>query len=470
MSGLNQDGHRTSTAVLKVLYLLSVTIVVFVVPALSLTRFLQWVVIAGLLAIQVIALLFCRIGVRGIVRPPWRLKWLFVFLIAAYAFLPAENVSDVRLTWPLPGGWALTLNLTGLVHATLMCIQITTVLLASALVRLTGGGNDLLTGLHAFRLPALFVHSLDQTLELLGGARRSGGGRGGGKRSGGGGGKGGGGGAGSGGTDELNEPAVARQSHRLGFFAIVNSLVRGDVGVLVQAVQTNIEVATERTKRDGSGHLNAQMAHDVAVVTGIALCMASLKILKFLPGIPFASGHKGFLLIPLYVLASRLTYSRWGGTAAGTIMGVIGFLQGDGRFGVFEILKHVVPGILIDLADPLMRRLPQWAFTYCVLGVVAAAARTTTEFIIVLLLGARAEIFIFPVARLVPNLLAGLLSGFVTIFLLRAFATATPSPDNAPGVQASAAAPEAAEACRPGNTAASEQIDARMVSSVAEEK
>jgi len=52
-------------------------------------------------------------------------------------------------------------------------------------------------------------------------------------------------------------------------------------------------------------------------------------------GVPFASGHKGVLLIPLYILASRLTYSRWGGTAAGAIMGVIGFLQGDGAIRSF---------------------------------------------------------------------------------------------------------------------------------------
>jgi hypothetical protein len=122
------------------------------------------------------------------------------------------------------------------------------------------------------------------------------------------------------------------------------------------------------------------------------------------------------------VLAARLTYSRWGGTTAGTIMGVIGFLQGDGRFGVLEVLKHIAPGLVIDLADPLVRRLPVWALGYCLLGVVAAIARTSTELVLVFLLGARAEIYLFPAAKLVPNLLAGFLSGFVTLFVLRVFA------------------------------------------------
>jgi hypothetical protein len=238
-------------------------------------------------------------------------------------------------------------------------------------------------------------------------------------------------------------------------------LLRGDVGALVQAMQANICVATERTGGQGDRHLTGQMTHDIAIVSGIALCMASLKVLKFLPGIPFASGHKGLLLIPLYILASRLTYSRWGATAAGAIMGVVGFLQGDGRFGIFEILKHLAPGVVIDLADPVMRRLPQRALSYCFLGLIAAATRTMTEFIVVLLLGARAEVFVFPAARLAPNLLAGFLSGFVTIFILRAFAASTPS--GAKGrdfVQAARAPHVPGEPCVPPvSTAGESEVD-----------
>ncbi len=104
-------------------------------------------------------------------------------------------------------------------------------------------------------------------------------------------------------------------------------------------------------------------------------------------------------------------------------MGVIGFLQGDGRFGVLEIFKHIAPGLVIDLCEPLARRLPAWALGYCILGFAAAIARTATELLLVLLLGARAEIYLFPAAKLVPNLLAGTLSGFVTLFVLRAFSS-----------------------------------------------
>jgi hypothetical protein len=36
-------------------------------------------------------------------------------------------------------------------------------------------------------------------------------------------------------------------------------------------------------------------------------------------------------------------------------MGLIGFLQGDGRFGVLEILKHVAPGFVIDIGEPFRK-------------------------------------------------------------------------------------------------------------------
>jgi len=203
---------------------------------------------------------------------------------------------------------------------------------------------------------------------------------------------------------------------------LLRQVLRGDIGAFADFIRVNIARAESQASSDADPRVAGQFAHDVAIITGIGLCMASLKMLRILPGLPFASGHKTVLLFPLYVLAARLTQSRWGATAAGSIMGVIGFLQGDGRFGVLEMLKHVAPGLVIDVGEPLVRRWPAWALGYCVLGVFAAIARTATEFVIVFFLGARAEIYLFPAVKLVPNLIAGLLSGFVSVFVLRAVA------------------------------------------------
>src|SRR5215831_10593937 len=395
---MTETQHETHSkiAVLKVSYLLAVTVVTFAAPALSLTQPARWFVIPALLGIQVIILLACQVGLRDVAWLALRLKWLFVFLMGMYSLLPSENPSanDVVVDWHLPWlGWSLAINLSGLEKAALMCLQIVTVLLASTVVRLTGTGRDLVDGLHAFRLPPLFVHALDRTLALLEGTQDGGRGRGRGR----------------------NRPSS-------GFFALVRQVLRGDLGAFADVVRANIALAEHQAGSDADARVGGQFARDVAVVTGIALCMASLKMLRILPGLPFASGHKTILLFPLYVLAARLTQSRWGATAAGSIMGVIGFLQGDGRFGVLEILKHVAPGLVIDVGEPLVRRWPPWALGYCVLGFFAAIARTATEFAVVLLLGARAEIYLFPAVKLVPNLIAGVLSGFVSVIVLRVVA------------------------------------------------
>jgi energy-coupling factor transporter transmembrane protein EcfT len=113
----------------------------------------------GLLALQMLILLVCRVELRAIVEPAWRLKWLFALLIVSYGLLPPESpCCDTRMIWTVPGlAWMLSINLTGLQTAGLMCLQILTVLLTSTVVRATGWGRDLVDGLKAFRLPDLFV-------------------------------------------------------------------------------------------------------------------------------------------------------------------------------------------------------------------------------------------------------------------------------------------------------------------------
>src|SRR5437868_10232074 len=98
--------HNGSTtfSVLKVLYLLAITAVAFMVPAFAITQPARWFIIPALLALQVIILLACRLPRSEIVRPVWRLKLFFLFLIACYVLLPTEspNAGDPVLHWHLP--------------------------------------------------------------------------------------------------------------------------------------------------------------------------------------------------------------------------------------------------------------------------------------------------------------------------------------------------------------------------------
>src|SRR5207248_9917079 len=136
-------------------------------------------------------------------------------------------------------------------------LQILALLLASTVGMVTRGGSDLVDGLRALRLPDLFVYSLDHTLDLLGGAKKSRHGR-------------------------------AEPVGRGGALSTVKRLLRGDIGGFVEAIRTNIERAGERPGDASDRRPGPRLLHDIGIVTGIALCMASVKVRTLLPGLPFA--------------------------------------------------------------------------------------------------------------------------------------------------------------------------------------
>ena len=106
---------------------------------------------------------------------------------------------------------------------------------------------------------------------------------------------------------------------------------------------------------------------------------------------------------------------------AGGIMGFIAFLNGDSRYGIFEVLKHVVPGLVVDLVWPLVRMFRLRFSILLAVGLLAAVARTATQFAMVFCLGAdNVTLFLLPAERLIPNLIAGFLSAFVSYPILKA--------------------------------------------------
>src|SRR5262249_39565372 len=154
--------------------------------------------------------------------------------------------------------------------------------------------------------------------------------------------------------------------------------------------------------------------------------MLGIKALKLLPNIPFAPGHKLVLLTPLYVVASLKTRTRFGATLTGLVMGTVAFLLGDGRYGIFEILKHVAPGILCDLFVPLLaRRRPKTrggsALVWSIAGGIMGVGRFATIFTVTLTVQAPAVAWAFLVPGLIIHTTFGVLSGLVSAPLIRAF-------------------------------------------------
>lgn len=228
-----------------------------------------------------------------------------------------------------------------------------------------------------------------------------------------------------------------------GFWAKLKAISRGDVGFLASRLDHHISRAERHVDAavsppdavpepaDEPRALSREqaLAKDVATIAGIAVTMLGIKALKILPNLPFAPGHKLVLLTPLYVVAALYTRSRVGAMWTGLTMGVVAFLFGDGKYGIFEILKHVVPGLLCDLfalrlalftlrsksrvTSPLL-----WSLA----GGTIAAGRFATIFTVTLFVQAPAVAWAFLVPGATVHITFGVLSGYVSHHLVRAVA------------------------------------------------
>jgi hypothetical protein len=200
------------------------------------------------------------------------------------------------------------------------------------------------------------------------------------------------------------------------------ALGRGGVGALVDRLERHIDRAERHVLAQELGHRSRAWIRDVAVIAGVSLTMLGVKALKILPALPFAPGHKLVVLTPLYVAASLLTRAHLGATLTGLTMGSVAFLLGDGKYGVFEILKHVAPGLVCDLCVPLLLahgRRPG-RVVWSLLGGVIAAARFATIFAMLLVVQAPGVAYAILLPGLGVHVACGILSGLVSFHLWRA--------------------------------------------------
>ena len=225
-------------------------------------------------------------------------------------------------------------------------------------------------------------------------------------------------------------------------------LGRGDVQVLVRGLERQIARAERHAEGQG---VNARLVRDVGVIAGVSVTMLGIKALKVLPSIPFAPGHKLVVLTPLYVAATLLSRSRFGATLTGLTMGTVAFLMGDGRYGVFEILKHVAPGLVCDAVIPLMVRRTRraapdaeaaagtapheergpGAVVWSLFGGLVALGRFATIFAVTLTVQAPAVAWAFLVPGLTVHVVFGVMSGYVSHPIARAVERLRRSSDDA---------------------------------------
>jgi uncharacterized membrane protein YgcG len=115
-------------------------------------------------------------------------------------------------------------------------------------------------------------------------------------------------------------------------------------------------------------------------------------------------------------------------------MGTAAFLLGDGRWGVFEIAKHVSPGILVDLLMPGLKvaRKRRSALLWALFGLIIALGRFATITAIALSVQAPSLVYAFLLPGLLVHGAFGLISGLVSAPLVRALDKETGDPGTVP--------------------------------------
>jgi hypothetical protein len=103
-------------------------------------------------------------------------------------------------------------------------------------------------------------------------------------------------------------------------------------------------------------------------------------------------------------------------------MGTVAFMMGDGRYGIFEILKHVTPGLICDALVPLLIRGGRrpGPVLWSIVGGVIGAGRFATIFGIALTVQAPAVAFAMLIPGFTVHTTFGALSGYVSYHLVKA--------------------------------------------------
>jgi hypothetical protein len=396
------DANMTRDPRLRVLYLIAVGAGIFLAPK-------GWPLLA-VLAFQLVLWLAVGLPLRQLVRQITKL-WLFAaFVLFTFAFFAAEDGANQWIELPILG---VPFNLAGMKEGAFMLARVITVILASHVVR-AGDPRAIVSGLQKLRAPRIVSLSLDTLLALMSLEEGGGGGRGRGRGGGSGGGRGMGGGRGRRrrADDDPSEPPP-------GFWQALKKLARGDIEPLLAPVERHIARAEDHLQtHEGSSSLR----RDVAVIAGVSAAMMGFKVLKILPAIPFAPGYKLVVFTPLYVVAALMTRTRAGATLAGLCMGVIAFLMGDGRYGIFEILKHIAPGVICDLGVLVLVRTGRspGPLSWTVLCGLMGVGRVATIFAVTLALKPPAMAYALLLPNLVVQVTFSAMSGWISYHLVRA--------------------------------------------------
>jgi hypothetical protein len=357
----------------------------------------RWFVL--LATVQMVAWFVSGLGLKPVLKALNRLKWFILLIIISYLLIPpANSAPDYQIDFGL---FTLSFYLTGLEHAGLMLSRVLLLVISSLWTRLSEPAGSFVIALKQLGIPQTVAIVIDAGLALTSGDSK-------GKDKQKGQGKGDGKGKGQG---RLRKTQILFADIRQGKFGFVDDLIGG-------AMKKAGLYLTEHYP-----DMEEKIRHDAAIILAVVVAIMSLKLLQLLPGLPFAPGHKNLLVIPLLALAAMSTHGKYGGFAAGFAVGIVSFLMGYGKFGVFEVLQFALPGLMADIMLPLLMAgsglwlLIKLAFMGALIGLTRFAA----NFMILMLAGSPELAWLVFAPMLISQVLFGSLSCLVCIYVVNKF-------------------------------------------------
>jgi len=380
-------GDYTATTItgnVKVFYLFALASGLFFITD------IRWIAAIGLF--QLILWLQARLTLTPVFRAFSRLKWFFLLIIVSYLLIPpVDAIADFKLNL---GFYTLNFYVAGLEQAALMLSRVALLVFTSLWVRLSMPAGQFISALKFLAVPETVAIVIDAGLSLTGDKTNK---------------NKGGDGSGGGRKNQRNKITVLFADLRQGNFAFLDSL-------LAKALKKSRDFLSQRYP-----DMQADVRHDASIILAVVIAVMSLKLLQLLPGLPFAPGHKNLIVIPLLVMATMTTHGKFGGMAAGFSVGIVSFLMGYGKFGIFEILHFALPGLAADLLVPLLVGGSGFLLLMrlAVLGALIGLTRFAANFMILILIGSPALAWLAFFPMLVSQLLFGSLSCIVCIYIVK---------------------------------------------------
>ncbi len=383
---------------LALVYLLVLSVAMF--------RFERLDLLAGLAVAHLVLYAALKLDGQPLVRILRRLSLFFLFILLVNA-VQWSALTDSPANWIDDDGlW------TGLA----LSLRVLIIVVASTLVRLAAPAGAFADAIRAFGLPRTAALAVDGVFELIGSERAPGSGRGKGRGQGGGDGRGGGRGG-----------SAAKTSGAAGL--TWSDFRNRRLDALFDILRDSLD-RSQRWIARRAPDLSESAVRDASLVLMTALAIMSVRFLQILPGLPIAPGHKNLLIVPLYLFVAVSTRSRFGATQCGLAIGLLSFLFGQGRFGVFEVLQWLLPGVAADLMAPFLRRVRgvfRWP-VFAVAGLVLGVLRFSAGLLMILLAGGHPGLFAIYLPFLLSQAAFATVGASLTPWLTKRWTAMEPQP------------------------------------------